>query len=236
MLYRIGRQNAVSAPAAAAPPAAAAAAGEASADTTVAGVSTEVLTGAASSSGAVAEPPDAEQPGAKRMKTEGGTSAEGAAADGAMAESTDSAAVSGGGTVNSAAAAHDEDSAANLEASLQSCTAHRDRILQMLIEEPDNRNLIELRDQLTNAINQLQVCAAPEPDHMCCEKPCPPPDPRTHRAYVRARAGHEEHGAARTHWQARWPRGNSPRRYGHGTRWPSAKGTFIAQEQATALL
>jgi len=150
------QQNAVSAPAAAAPPAAAAAAGEASADTTVAGVSTEVLTGAASSSGAVAEPPDAEQPGAKRMKTEGGTSAEGAAADGAMAESTDSAAVSGGGTVNSAAAAHDEDSAANLEASLQSCTAHRDRILQMLIEEPDNRNLIELRDQLTNAINQLQ--------------------------------------------------------------------------------
>ena len=33
----------------------------------------------------------------------------------------------------------DEDSAANLEASLQSCTAHRDRILQMLVEEPDVR-------------------------------------------------------------------------------------------------
>ena len=52
--------------------------------------------------------------------------------------------------------AADEDSAANLEASRQSCTTHRDRILQMLVEEPNNQNLIELRDQLTDAINQLQ--------------------------------------------------------------------------------
>ena len=44
----------------------------------------------------------------------------------------------------------------NLESSLQSCTAHRERILQMLVDEPENANLIELRDQLTNAINQLQ--------------------------------------------------------------------------------
>lgn len=56
----------------------------------------------------------------------------------------------------STSALADDDSAANLEASLQSCMAHRDRILAMLNEEPDNRNLIELRDQLTNAINQLQ--------------------------------------------------------------------------------
>lgn len=49
-----------------------------------------------------------------------------------------------------------DDSTSNLESSLQSCTAHRARILQMLQEDPDNANLIELRDQLTNAINQLQ--------------------------------------------------------------------------------
>jgi len=56
----------------------------------------------------------------------------------------------------SVAAMAEDDSAMNLESSLQSCTAHRERILQMLAEEPDNQNLMDLRDQLTNAINQLQ--------------------------------------------------------------------------------
>ena len=46
--------------------------------------------------------------------------------------------------------------ASSLETSLQTCTAHYDRILQMLVKEPSNEHLIELRDQLTNAINKLQ--------------------------------------------------------------------------------
>jgi len=50
----------------------------------------------------------------------------------------------------------EDESTSNLESSLQSCMAHRERILQMLLDDPDNTNLIELRDQLTNAINQLQ--------------------------------------------------------------------------------
>ena len=62
----------------------------------------------------------------------------------------------GGGPPVSVAAIADDESAINLESSLQSCTAHRERILQMLTEEPDNQNLMDLRDQLTNAINQLQ--------------------------------------------------------------------------------
>ena len=53
-------------------------------------------------------------------------------------------------------AALGDESTTNLESSLQSCTAHRGRILQMLQDDPENANLIELRDQLTNAINQLQ--------------------------------------------------------------------------------
>jgi len=52
--------------------------------------------------------------------------------------------------------ADDDSTAVNLESSLQSCTAHRERIVQMLMEEPNNQNLLDLRDQLTNAINQLQ--------------------------------------------------------------------------------
>jgi len=88
-----------------------------------------------------------EDPAAKRQRTADG-SEEGA-------PSTDAAAAAAEGAAT-ATSLSDEDSAANLEASLQSCTAHRDRILQMLQEEPENRNLIELRDQLTNAINQLQ--------------------------------------------------------------------------------
>jgi hypothetical protein len=48
------------------------------------------------------------------------------------------------------------DAASSLETSLQTCTAHYDRILQMLVKEPSNEHLIELRDQLTNAINKLQ--------------------------------------------------------------------------------
>jgi len=50
----------------------------------------------------------------------------------------------------------EDESTTNLEASLQSCTAHRHRILQMLVDDPDNSNLKELRDQLSNAISQLQ--------------------------------------------------------------------------------
>lgn len=50
----------------------------------------------------------------------------------------------------------EDDSAVNLDSSLQSCKAHRERILKMLEDEPGNTNLIDLRDQLTNAINQLQ--------------------------------------------------------------------------------
>ena len=45
----------------------------------------------------------------------------------------------------------------NLESSLHSCTAHRGRIVQMLQDDPENANLIELRDQLTSAISQLQL-------------------------------------------------------------------------------
>jgi hypothetical protein len=62
----------------------------------------------------------------------------------------------GAGAMMGGQGAPDDDSAANLEASLQSCTAHRDRILQMLIDDPTNADLIALRDQLTSAINQLQ--------------------------------------------------------------------------------
>lgn len=50
----------------------------------------------------------------------------------------------------------EEATAKNLEASLSSCTAHRERIEQMLADEPNNKNLLDLRDQLTNAIQQLQ--------------------------------------------------------------------------------
>ena len=50
----------------------------------------------------------------------------------------------------------DEATAQNLESSLQSCTAHRERIEQMLADEPNNKNLLDLREQLTNAITQLQ--------------------------------------------------------------------------------
>lgn len=50
----------------------------------------------------------------------------------------------------------EDDSAVSLDSSLQSCKAHRERILKMLGAEPGNINLIDLRDQLTNAINQLQ--------------------------------------------------------------------------------
>jgi len=82
-------------------------------------------------------------PAVKRQRTDG---AEG----GDPPEASASAAASASNVLA------DDDSAANLEASLQSCTAHRYRILAMLNEEPENRNLIELRDQLTNAINQLQ--------------------------------------------------------------------------------
>ena len=89
-----------------------------------------------------------EDPAAKRQRTEGAEDApQQVIADPSASTTTGDS----GGT-----ALADDDSAANLEASLQSCTAHRDRILAMLAEEPDNRNLIELRDQLTNAINQLQ--------------------------------------------------------------------------------
>ena len=45
----------------------------------------------------------------------------------------------------------------NLESSLHSCTAHRGRIVQMLQDDPENATLIELRDQLTSAISQLQL-------------------------------------------------------------------------------
>mmetsp|Transcript_30869 Transcript_30869/g.51079 ORF Transcript_30869/g.51079 Transcript_30869/m.51079 type:complete len:442 (-) Transcript_30869:285-1610(-) len=58
-------------------------------------------------------------------------------------------------TMNTPPSVEDE-STSNLESSLQSCTAHRERILQMLLDDPENSNLMELRDQLTNAINQLQ--------------------------------------------------------------------------------
>ena len=61
-----------------------------------------------------------------------------------------------GGEASGGGGEGDESTAMNLESSLQSCTAHRERILQMLVDEPENANLIELRDQLTNAINQLQ--------------------------------------------------------------------------------
>ena len=52
--------------------------------------------------------------------------------------------------------ADDDSTATNLESSLQSCTAHRDRIEQMLQDEPTNQSLLDLREQLTNAITQLQ--------------------------------------------------------------------------------
>ena len=52
--------------------------------------------------------------------------------------------------------ADDEATAQNLESSLQSCTAHRERIEQMLADEPQNKNLLDLREQLNNAITQLQ--------------------------------------------------------------------------------
>ena len=91
------------------------------------------------------------EPAAKRAKVDG-EGGEGEASGEAIAEAATSMIPAGA----PGAPPPDEDSAANLEASLQSCTAHRDRILQMLQEEPENRNLIELRDQLTNAINQLQ--------------------------------------------------------------------------------
>ncbi|KAL3915522.1 MAG: hypothetical protein SGPRY_007189 [Prymnesium sp.] len=61
-----------------------------------------------------------------------------------------------GGMPVSVTAMADDESAMNLEQSLQSCNAHRERILQMLAEDPDNQNLLELREQLSNAINQLQ--------------------------------------------------------------------------------
>ena len=47
--------------------------------------------------------------------------------------------------------ADDDSTATNLESSLQSCTAHRERIEQMLREEPTNQNLLDLREQLTEA-------------------------------------------------------------------------------------
>jgi len=64
--------------------------------------------------------------------------------------------VPSGGMPVSVTAMADDELAMNLDSSLQSCTAHRDRILNMLASEPENQNLLDLRDQLTNAINQLQ--------------------------------------------------------------------------------
>lgn len=87
---------------------------------------------------------DSHNPPVKRQRTDGPDEPE--RADAAVAAAEGAA---------TASALNEEDSAANLEDSLQSCTNHRDRILLMLQDEPDNRNLMELRDQLTNAINQL---------------------------------------------------------------------------------
>lgn len=92
--------------------------------------------------------------GGKRQRVEGEAEADGAGGQAVTAGDPNAAA--GEAASVAATVLTDDDSAANLEASLQSCTAHRDRILQMLIEEPSNTNLVELRDQLTNAINQLQ--------------------------------------------------------------------------------
>ena len=43
-----------------------------------------------------------------------------------------------------------------LESSLRTCTAQRDSIEQMLRDEPGNRELPALRDQLSIAVAQLQ--------------------------------------------------------------------------------
>ena len=112
------------------------------------------LTGAAAAKDAEAEA-DVDASAAKRQRTDSASADAAVVTDG---DAADGAVATVDGSVDAGGAA-DEDSAANLEASLQSCTAHRDRILQMLLEEPNNTNLIELRDQLTNAINQLQVSA-----------------------------------------------------------------------------
>ena len=91
--------------------------------------------------------PEAEQ---QRQRRAGG----GGGASGAAAAPTHGAGA--GGTEPAATPSPSQDvGGARLEASLQSCTAHRDRILQMLVEEPENRHLIELRNELTNAVNQL---------------------------------------------------------------------------------
>ena len=59
-----------------------------------------------------------------------------------------------------AAPTPEDDSAANLEASLQSCTAHRDRILQTIVDLPDDgyapRILATLRDEPTTAIDEAR--------------------------------------------------------------------------------
>jgi len=44
----------------------------------------------------------------------------------------------------------------DLDRSLASCTAHRQRILEMLQQDPGNPALVEVRDQLSAAIAQLQ--------------------------------------------------------------------------------
>ena len=92
----------------------------------------------------------------KRQRTDDPSSADGGVAAPETGQPAPVAPVAQPDAAAAAGPTPDDDSAANLEASLQSCTAHRDRILQMLVEEPNNQNLIELRDQLTNAINQLQ--------------------------------------------------------------------------------
>lgn len=52
--------------------------------------------------------------------------------------------------------AQPEPSPTEVEASLLSCNSHRERILQMLVADPTNRSLLDLLDQLSTAIAQLQ--------------------------------------------------------------------------------
>ena len=185
------------------------------------------LTGAAAK--ADAADADIEASAAKRQRTDSASAdadavvTDGNAADGAVA--TVDGSVDAGG-------AADEDSAANLEASLQSCTAHRDRIVQMLLEEPNNTNLIDLRNQLTNAINQLQVsafCLERSSAHSACTS-LTVANSCVHWMPLRASvpvvlsgcllAGHKEHGTAREERRTRCRRrcGDGWRRLADGQR------------------
>jgi hypothetical protein len=142
------------------------------------------------------------EPAAKRARTEGEAGA-------ATAVGTMVAGSAGPSAAGSSAPPADDEPTVSLDASLASCTAHRDRILQMLADEPEVRppsraaakrtrgnSSVHARTQPSLVTRSFTAAAAAAAAACAEHQPHGAARPAQHGD--QPAPGHQEHGAART--------------------------------------